>query len=143
MRLLLDTGVLGQICHPRKHADVRTWLRGAVQAHAVMISELADYELRRELLRIGATRSLVRLDELARELLYVPVTTTHWRDAAALWAAARARGVVTAAPDSLDGDVLVAAQAREAGATIVTTNEKHFEALGVAALAWGSVPAGP
>jgi predicted nucleic acid-binding protein len=50
---------------------------------------------------------------------------------------------VTAAPDSLDGDVLLAAQAREAGATIVTTNEKHFEALGVAALAWGSVPAGP
>ncbi len=48
MRLLLDTGVLGQICHPRKHADVRTWRRGAVQAHAVMISELADYGLRRE-----------------------------------------------------------------------------------------------
>jgi predicted nucleic acid-binding protein len=143
VRLLLDTGVLGQICHPRKHGDVRTWLRGAVQIHAVMISELADYELRRELLRIGATRSLIRLDELARELLYVPVTTTHWRDAAALWATARARGVVTAAPDSLDGDVLLAAQAREAGATIVTTNEKHFEALGIAALAWGSVPAGP
>jgi predicted nucleic acid-binding protein len=102
VRLLLDTGVLGQICHPRKHADVRTWLRGAVQAHAVMISELADYELRRELLRIGATRSLVRLDELARELLYVPVTTTHCRDAAALWAAARARGVVTAAGMVID-----------------------------------------
>jgi predicted nucleic acid-binding protein len=84
VRLLLDTGVLGQICHPRKHGEVRTWLRGAVRVHAVMISELADYALRRELLRIGATRSLVRLDELARELLYVPVTTTHWRDAAAL-----------------------------------------------------------
>ncbi len=139
MRLLLDMGVLGQICRPRKHGEVRTWLRGAVRVHAVMISELADYELRRELLRIGATRSLVRLDELARELLYVPVTTTHWRDVAALWAAALARGVVTAAPDSIDGDVLLAAQAREAGGTIVTTNAKHFEALGVAALDWAAV----
>jgi predicted nucleic acid-binding protein len=143
VRLLLDTGVLGQICHPRKHAEARTWLRGAVRDHVVMISELADYELRRELLRIGATRSLVRLDELARELLYVPVTTTHWRGAAALWAEARARGVVTAAPDSLDGDVLLAAQARDADATIVTTNEKHFEALGVVALAWVNVAAPP
>jgi hypothetical protein len=61
VRLLLDTGVLGQICHPRRHADVRTWLRGAVQAHAVMVSELADYELRRELLRIGATLRLYGL----------------------------------------------------------------------------------
>jgi predicted nucleic acid-binding protein len=62
VRLLLDTNVLGQICHPRKHGDVRSWLRVAVRAHVLLVSELADYELRRELLRIGATRSLSRLD---------------------------------------------------------------------------------
>jgi predicted nucleic acid-binding protein len=139
VRLLLDTGVLGQIVHPRKHDDVRAWLRGAVRTHVVMISELADYELRRELLRIGASRSLVRLDELERELLYIPITTTHWRRAATLWASARAGGVVTAPPEALDGDVLLGAQALDEAAAIVTTNAKHFEALGVDALEWSSV----
>jgi hypothetical protein len=75
VRLLLDTGVLGWTCHPRRHADVRAWFRRAVEAHAVLVSELADYELRRELLRIGAFHSVARLDELSRELLYVPVST--------------------------------------------------------------------
>jgi hypothetical protein len=65
VRLLLDTGVLGQICHPKKHHDVRTWFGRAVREHDCLISEVADYELRRELLRIGSHKSLDRLDELA------------------------------------------------------------------------------
>ena len=68
MRLVLDTGVLGQICHPRKHHDVRSWFRRAVQEHELLVSEVADYELRRELLRIGSQRSIDRLDELTRKL---------------------------------------------------------------------------
>lgn len=47
MKLLLDTGVLGQVCHPRKHDDVRAWLQRAVRTHAAIVSEFADYELRR------------------------------------------------------------------------------------------------
>ncbi len=140
MKLLLDTGILGQICHPRKHADVRTWFRRAVQEHAFLVSELADYELRRELLRIGATRSLSRLDELTRELPYVPVTTATWRRAASLWAAARNTGNVTAPPEALDGDVLVAAQALEESAVVLTNNTRHFESLSVAAVDWTAVP---
>ena len=57
MRLLLDTAVLGEVCHPRKYADVRMWLARAVAHHDLLISEVADYELRRELLRIGSHRS--------------------------------------------------------------------------------------
>ena len=53
VRLLLDTGVLDQICHPRKHHDVRSWFRRAVRDHEFLVSEVADCELRRELLRIG------------------------------------------------------------------------------------------
>jgi len=140
VRLLLDTGVLGWICHPRKHADVRAWFRRALRAHVFLVSEIADYELRRELLRIGATVSLDGLDELARELTYVPVTTATWRSAAALWAGARSRGLVTAPPEALDGDVLLAAQAFEEDAAIVTTNTKHFEALSVPAFEWHAVP---
>jgi predicted nucleic acid-binding protein len=140
VKLLLDTGVLGQICHPRKHDEVRAWFRKAVREHMILVSELADYELRRELIRLGASRSLARLDELTRELLYAPITTATWRHAASLWAAARAAGVVTATPDALDGDVLVAAQALEENATIVTTNVKHFQALTARAVEWSAVP---
>lgn len=139
MKLLLDTGVLGRVCHPRKHADVKAWLGRAALEHDVLISELADYELRRELLRIGASRSVARLDELGRELAYVPVTTATWRKAARLWAVVRSAGRPGAPPEALDGDVLLAAQALAEDATVVTTNAKHFEAL-VAARVWDDVP---
>ena len=137
MRLILDTGVLGQVCHPRKHHDVREWFRRAVREHEFLISEIADYELRRELLRIGSRRSVARLDELTRELRYLPATTATWRAAARLWADQRRAGIITG--EGLDGDVLIAAQAIEEAATIVTLNEKHFEGL-VDALSWSTVP---
>lgn len=95
--------------------------------------------MRRELLRIGGLHSLTRLDELARELLYVPVSTVVWRRAAELWAEARNAGVVTAPPEALDGDVILAAQAIEEDAVIVTTNVRHFEALSVRAVRWMDV----
>lgn len=139
MRLLLDTGVLGRICHPRKYQDVRMWFADAIGHHDILVSEVADYELRRELIRIGATRSLSRLDELARELRYVPATTATWRSAANLWAWLRRTGKATASGDGLDGDVLIAAQARAEEAVVVTTNPRHFEPL-VHAWPWDEVP---
>lgn len=63
MRRVLDISVLGQICHPRKYHDVRSWFRRAVREHEFLVSEVADYELRRELLRIESHKSLARLDE--------------------------------------------------------------------------------
>lgn len=135
MRLLLDTGVVGQICHPRKHQDVRRWFVAAVSQHDFLISEVADYELRRELIRIRAAHSLARLDELSRELRYVPVTTATWRSVANLWAWLRRTGKATASEHGLDGDVLIAAQAIAEEAAVVTTNPRHFEPL-VKALKW-------
>lgn len=139
MKLLLDTNVLGKICHPRKHVEVRSWLRQAVAHHEFLLSEVADYELRRELLRIDARRSLARLDELTRELRYVPVTTATWRGAAQLWAWLRNAGRVTADEAALDGDVLLAAQAMAEGAAVVTSNTRHFDRL-VSAMDWSAVP---
>ena len=140
MKLLLDTGVVGQICHPRKHEDVRGWFAAAVSQHDFLISEVADYELRRELIRIRASRSLARLDELSRELRYVPVTTATWRSAANLWAWLRRTGKSTASEGGLDGDVLIAAQAIAEDAAVVTTNPRHFAPL-VKAMEWGEIPA--
>ena len=138
MRLILDTGILGRIVHPRKHADAKQWLGEIVGVHEVLVSEICDYELRRELLRIDARRSLDRLDELERELRYVPVTTVVWRAAARLWAVGRRAGRPTADAASIDGDVLLAAQARAEDAVIVTTNPRHFELFAQACL-WTEV----
>jgi toxin FitB len=139
VRLLLDTAVLGQVCHPRKHADVRIWMARAVLEHEVLISEVADYELRRELLRIESNHSVARLDELTRELTYIPMATATWRAAARLWATLRRAGKVTAPPTALDADVLIAAQALAEGATVVTPNLRHFGGI-VSALSWTDVP---
>jgi predicted nucleic acid-binding protein len=102
--LVLDTGVLGKIVHPRKHADAKEAVGRLAADNEFLISELCDYELRRELIRIGATRSLDHLDELGRELRYLPVTTSTWRSAARLWAVQRRAGRPTADPAGLDGD---------------------------------------
>ena len=139
MRLVLDTGILGQICHPRRHQDARDWLGEAAAQHEILVSEVADYELRRELLRIESARGLARLDELIRELRYLPVTTATWRLAARLWARQRRAGRATASADSLDGDVLVAAQARSEAAVVITSNIRHFEGF-VMAMDWPDVP---
>jgi predicted nucleic acid-binding protein len=139
VRLLLDTAVLGQVCHPRKYAEVRVWMARAVLEHDVVVSEVADYELRRVLLRIESSHSLARLDELTRELNYVPVATAAWRAAARLWASLRRAGQVTSAPAALDGDVLLAAQALAEGATVVTPNLRHFAGI-VPALGRADVP---
>lgn len=73
MRIVLDTGILGQVVHPRRYTEVREWLGRVVAAHEVLVSEVCDYELRRELLRLGARRSLSHLDEL-----FAPAI--GWRD---------------------------------------------------------------
>ena len=100
-----------------------------------------DYELRRELVRIGSVHGLPRLDELAREIRYLPVTTDTWRAAAHLWAFMRRTRRATAAGSALDADMLIAAQARAEGAVVVTPNTKHFEVL-TAALDAADVPLG-
>lgn len=140
MRLLLDTAVLGEICHPRKFADTRVWAIQAAKRHELLVSEIVDYELRRKLLHIGAQQSLSRLDELGRELEYAPVTTAHWRAAAQLWASARKAGRSGGPPERLEADALIAAQALSHGAVVVTPNARHFAGI-VEARHWREIAA--
>ena len=64
--------------------------------------------------------------------MYLPLTTPVMRDAARLWADARNAGRPTAHPHALDGDVILAAQARSAQAAygretvVVTANVTHL-----------------
>ncbi|MEQ9553340.1 MAG: nucleic acid-binding protein [Coleofasciculus sp. G3-WIS-01] len=81
------------------------------KGYTVILPEIADYEVRRELLRAGKVAGIRRLDELKAVLTYHPITTAVMLKAAELWAEARRRGKPTADSKALDGDVILAAQA--------------------------------
>src|SRR5438552_2198773 len=76
----------------------------------VAVPEIADYEVRRELIRAKKTRGLQRLDALKKEHVYLQLTTAIMLVAAELWAQARSKGKPTASEKGLDGDMILAAQ---------------------------------
>ena len=137
MLLILDSGPLGMLCNSKstgvsQQASQWAWERLA-SGDELAVPEIADYEVRRELLRGGKQASVARLDELRVIYTYLPLTTEVMHDAALLWADARNAGRPTAHQAALDGDVILAAQARSAqaahgrGAVVVaTTNVDHL-----------------
>ena len=136
MRLVvLDAGPLGLVANPKgrpRAVQCRQWARDLLAAGVrVVVPEIADYEIRRELLRRGATASLQRLDQVKAGLEYDPITTAVMLRAAELWAAAQCAGRPTAPPEALDGDCLLAAQALLAAGpgdvvTVATDNVGHL-----------------
>jgi len=109
----------------------------------VVVPEISDYEVRRELLRAGATTGVVRLDFVKSNLHYAPLTTSTMLRAAELWADVRRRVLPTAAPEALDGDVIHAAQAQMAGgpddAVIVATGNVGHLGRFVDARIWDQI----
>lgn len=130
--IVLDTTPLGILCHPRNppHAAAcRQWLADLVAAaRRVIVPEIADYEVRRELLRLGSSNGLIHLDHLATKLEYLPLTTPAMRLAAQLWAQARKSGQPTAPNPSIDADVILAAQALnlQTAVVVATGNPVHL-----------------
>ena len=108
-----------------------------------MIPEIADYEVRRELLRANKVKGLSRLDDLARFLEYLPLTTIAMRQAAQLWAQARQQGQPTAGDKTIDGDMILVAQVMTlaiSDTVIATTNVGHLSKFIAAALWQGIAP---
>ena len=96
-----------------------------------MVPEIADYEVRRELLRAQKRACIARLDRLKTRIGYTPITTEVMLLAAELWAEARRQGRPTTDDRALDGDVILAAQAVVRGrggdeVVIATTNVGHL-----------------
>src|SRR5438552_905806 len=91
--VLLDSGPLGALTHPRALPEplaCRQWLKAmSDQGTQLVIPEIADYEIRRELLRAGKAEGLARLDSLKTALSYAPLTTAIMLRAAQFWAQAR------------------------------------------------------
>ncbi|MBD2604154.1 nucleic acid-binding protein [Scytonema hofmannii FACHB-248] len=146
--ILLDSGPLGMVTNPKAQGiplDCQLWLKLLLrQGERVAIPEIADYEVRRELLRAGLLRSLRRLDNLKQTLEYVSIQTDTMLLAATLWAEARQSGQPTADDKALDGDVILSAQARLLlcdGTTeviVATTNVAHLSQF-ITALDWQSI----
>jgi len=137
--IMLDTSPLGRIAHPQPNPETVAWLHGLLDSgQLVLIPEIADYELRRNLLLEGLTASIRRLDQLRNTLLYMPLSTVIMRKAAEFWAMARKRASATAPFEALDGDVILAAQAHAAGALIATENVGHLS-LFVEARDWRDI----
>jgi predicted nucleic acid-binding protein len=145
--VLLDTGPLGMVTNPQ--ATVQTercnrWMEGLLaRGVRVLIPEIADYELRRELLRAEKVAGLRRLDALVEALDYLPITTAVIRQAAVFWAEARRQGRPTADDKALDGDVILAAQAvlaktEDDVAIVATENVGHLSRF-VTAYAWWEI----
>lgn len=105
------------VTHPRAenvNERAANWLKDLLAAGVdVRIPEIADYELRRELLRADKSRSVSVLDRYKISLGYVPLTTDAMLKAAEFWAMARGQGKPTAPDSALDGDGILAAQAAE------------------------------
>ena len=147
--ILLDTGPLGMVSSP-PHAtplneQANAWLETQLaQGKRVLIPEIADYELRRELLRAGKIKGLAKLNGLKRSLGYVPLNTRIMLQAAEYWAQSRRMGRPNAGDAELDGDVILAAQAAWLQAKgheiiVATTNVKHLKHF-VDARLWSDIP---
>jgi len=65
--VLVDSTPLGQITHPNIKPQVKNWLQNLNnQEIQLLIPEIADYELRRQLLLNNRVKSIRRLDDLIK-----------------------------------------------------------------------------
>ncbi|MCC3411091.1 nucleic acid-binding protein [Microcoleus sp. PH2017_02_FOX_O_A] len=124
--VLLDSGPLGIVTNPKAASPLsqegKLWLQSLpLKGYIVVLPEIADYEVRRELIRAGKVAGIRRLDELKSQIPYRPLTTEN----------------------ALDGDVILAAQAillaNEANEVVIaTTNVGHLSQF-VDAREWRSI----
>ncbi|NER25136.1 MAG: type II toxin-antitoxin system VapC family toxin [Symploca sp. SIO1B1] len=115
--VLLDSGLLGMVTTPKAKSPIyqecKLWFNSlGTKGYTVVLPEIADYQVRRELLSAGQMVAVRRLNQLKAIVTYCPITTEVMLKAAELWAQVGNRGKPTADPNAIDGDVILAAQAK-------------------------------
>lgn len=93
-------------------------------------------------MRANKPLSLALLDALGQQLEYLPLTTAAMRKAAELWAQARQQGQPTSGDNTIDADMILAAQALALGVPnviVATTNVGHLSRF-VPADLWQNIP---
>ena len=147
--IILDSTPLGLLTQRMGVSDAdacRQWLEmKTAQGIRVVVPEIVDYELRRELVRSVKTTSILRLDRFIfhSRVTFLPITTAAMKLAATLWAKARQQGTPTADPHALDVDVILSAQVLASGIqtadfVVATSNISHVS-LFVPAKAWSDI----
>ena len=146
--VFLDAGPLGIVCAPpgKPKADsfkkrFEEWRKAGIK---ILIPEIADYEVRRELIRDHRHQSILRLNELRQIADFVLIQSPAILKAADLWATLRNQGLATADNLALDGDAIFASQvltAVEDGdeAIVATSNAKHMRRFGLDARLWEDI----
>jgi hypothetical protein len=118
------------------------WLESlALAGWKIIVPEIADYEVRRELLRAGKNPGIASLDRVIAANSYLALTTPAMRKAAEFWAQARQQGQPAAGDNTIDADMILAGQAATLAAAnviIATTNVKHLAPL-VPAELWNNL----
>jgi predicted nucleic acid-binding protein len=147
--IILDTGPVGLAAKAPGKPEVDrclAWIKSLLAVGSIVaVPEIARYEVRRELTRIGATSGLRRLDELHPDLSFLPITSVVMDLASELWAHVRRAGKPTAGDAALDGDAILAAQALVAAGSgdeviVATTNVAHLTRFpGIVALDWRAI----
>lgn len=144
--IVLDAGPLGMLCHPNLRGDSLKCQQWAEQLELngarLVLPEIVDYEVRRELIRGRRARALAVLDRLRSRLEFVKLDSAQILHAAQLWAQVRNLGLPTAGPESLDADAILGAQAlslNDPGVVVATTNPRHLSRF-VRAEVWQNVP---
>ncbi len=141
--ILLDSAPLGMLTNPKstpENDECKSWAARLLDRHIEFgIPEIADYEVRRELLRADKLSGVARLDALKLTLSYFPISTALMLMAAEFWASARKRGRKSADDAALDADVLIAAQAVMLmndgdDVVIATSNVRHLNLFAPAKL---------
>ena len=147
--IFLDTGPLGILTNPKRPAETvaaLTWAVSMLNAgHRFIVPAIADYEVRRELVRGDKANGLLALDtwNAAAPDRYLPITDSALKLASTFWANVRNSGKATSDPKALDGDVILCAQILDmslptADFIVATGNLNHIE-LFVPAAPWRNI----
>lgn len=132
---LLDSNIISKLLHPKhpENKEIGDWFLRFLNENdkKIYLPEIVAYEVRRGLwvkkLKDSKSKSLERFESFSKLLNYLPVNTNVFKIAEELWAKARVNGYPTASNDSLDADVLLAAQAIEIKDSVITENVKHLK----------------
>jgi predicted nucleic acid-binding protein len=133
-KYLLDTNALSAILEKRD-ADAQKKLTGVLMQNAdILISPIVYYKIARGLRWSNAQKQLLFLKEFITDCTWCDLNRDTWEMGAQFWAKCRREGKPTSA--GIGADVLIAAQARQHDAVVITRNERHFQCLGVKYEGW-------